>query len=352
MTDLFDDVIDLLKQLIATPSFSKEETETADLIQEYFEKKSIATERHMNNIWTVNKHFDADKPTLLLNSHHDTVQPNSDYTKDPFEPAVENDKLFGLGSNDAGGPLVALLTTFLHFYRQKDLGYNLVLALTAEEEISGENGISSILDKLPSLDCAIVGEPTQMQMAVAEKGLMVLDCTAKGRSGHAARKEGENAIYKAIKDIEWLKNHQFDRVSDFLGPIRMTTTLISAGTKHNVVPNTCSFTVDVRTTDAYSNTETLEMIKANTQAEIIPRSTRLNPSSIPSDHPLVTAGKKMGIEQFGSPTLSDQALLPVPSLKMGPGKSSRSHTADEFIRLDEIKEGIKTYIKLLDLVIS
>lgn len=343
---------ELLKKIISIPSFSKEEKDTADLLQQFLEDKNIPTKRYKNNIWAANKHFDEHKPTILLNSHHDTVKPNSGYTKDPLTPIIEDGKLWGLGSNDAGGALVSLVATFIHFYKQEDLNYNLVFAASAEEEISGDNGIVSILDKIPKIDCAIVGEPTQMRMAVAEKGLMVLDCTANGISGHAARDEGENAIYKALHDIEWLKWYRFKKKSEFLGPVRITTTKINAGTKHNVIPNSCTFTVDVRTTDAYTNAEVLEIIKKHTDLEIQPRSTRLNPSSISPDHPIVKAGEKMGLEQFGSPTLSDQALLSVPSLKIGPGKSARSHTADEFIRLDEIEKGIKTYIQLLNLVIS
>lgn len=347
MNQLFEEATTLLKNLISTPSFSEEEEETANLIQEYLESKSIPTHRHVNNIWAVNKHFDDTRPTILLNSHHDTVKPNSGYTKDPFTPEVEDGKLFGLGSNDAGGPLTSLIAAFVHFYDKKNLKYNLVLAPTAEEEISGEDGIMSVLDKIPEIDCAIVGEPTQMRMAVAEKGLLVLNCKANGISGHAARDEGDNAIYTALADIEWFKNYQFEKVSDFLGPVKMTATVINAGELHNVVPNSCTFTVDVRTTDAYTNFEVLEVIRENTKSEINPRSVKSNPSFISQDHPLVQAGDALGIEKYGSPTLSDQTFLSVPSLKMGPGKSARSHTADEFIYLEEIEDGIETYIKLL-----
>lgn len=350
MNQLTECSIELLKELIATPSFSQEEEDTASLLQQYFEKKNIPTERHKNNIWATNKYFEEDKPTILLNSHNDTVKPNSGYTIDPFKPVVEGDKLFGLGANDAGGPLTSLIATFIHFYKQKDLRYNLVFAATAEEEISGDNGMISVIDKIPDIEFAIVGEPTQMQMAIAEKGLMVLDCTAKGLSGHAARNEGENAIYKAITDIDWFRSYEFPKKSEALGPIKMTVAEIKAGVKHNVVPDTCQFTVDVRSTDAYSNNEILKIIKENTRAVIRPRSTRLNPSFMPTDHQIVKAGRKLGLEQYGSSTLSDQALLSVPSLKIGPGKSARSHTADEFIRLDEIEEGIEIYIQILDLV--
>lgn len=352
MSQLFNEATELLKQLIATPSFSKEEKETGDIIQQFLEAKGIPTDRHINNIWSVNKHFDAAKPTILLNSHHDTVKPNSGYTKDPFTPVIEDGKLFGLGSNDAGGPLTSLIATFVHFYPQKYLNYNLVLAATGEEEISGKNGIVSILDKIPDFDCAVVGEPTQMRMAVAEKGLMVLECTAKGVSGHAARDEGKNAIYIALDDIEWFRTYRFKKVSDILGPVKMTATVIQAGSQHNVVPDTCTFTVDVRSTDVHDNAEILEIIDEHIESDITARSIRLNPSFIPLDHPIVRSGDDLGLEQYGSPTLSDQSVLPVPSLKIGPGKSARSHTADEFIRLQEIEEGIETYIKLLDAVIS
>ncbi|HLR33481.1 MAG TPA: M20 family metallo-hydrolase [Fodinibius sp.] len=352
MNQLYEEATDLLEQLIAAPSFSGQEKQTGDLIQQFLESKDIPVRRHFNNIWCANKHFDPGKPTILLNSHHDTVKPNSGYTRDPFSPAVEDGKLFGLGSNDAGGPLTSLIAAFVHFYPQEKLTYNLVLAATGEEEISGDNGLVSILEKIPEIDCAIVGEPTQMRMAVAEKGLMVLECTARGVSGHAARDEGENAIYTALRDIEWLRTYQFDKISDMLGPVKMTATVIEGGSQHNVVPDTCMFTVDVRSTDAHDNAEILNVIDQHMASEITARSIRLNPSFIPLDHPIVRSGDKLGLEQYGSPTLSDQSILPVPSLKIGPGKSARSHTPDEFIRLGEIKEGINIYITLLDAVIT
>ncbi|MGD8426971.1 MAG: M20 family metallo-hydrolase [Balneolaceae bacterium] len=351
MTTLFNETTELLKKLVATPSFSKEEDETANIIQDHLKKKNIATHRHINNIWATNKYFDSEKPTILLNSHHDTVKPNSGYTKEPFEPVTEGGKLFGLGSNDAGGPLTSLIATFTHFYDMKNLKYNLVLAATAEEEISGDNGISSILDKIPEIDCAIVGEPTQMRMAIAEKGLMVLNCCAKGTSGHAARDEGENAIYKALADIKWFRTYVFTKRSEQLGPVKMTVTAVNAGGQHNVVPDTCNFTVDVRSTDTYTNKEILQIIEDRIDAEIVAKSIRLQPSFIPLDHEIVQAGDQLGLEKYGSPTLSDQAFLPVPSLKIGPGKSARSHTADEFIYFKEIKEGIEIYIRLLEPVI-
>jgi len=348
---LFDDAVALLKQLISTPSFSKEEAGTAVVIEAFFSRHVIASQRKNNNVWAFNKHFDNSKPTILLNSHHDTVKPNAGYTRDPFQSGVEGDKLFGLGSNDAGGPLVALIATFLFFYNKENLKYNLVLAATAEEEISGKNGIESVLPELHKIDFAIVGEPTQMQMAIAEKGLMVLDCVAKGVAGHAARNEGENAIYKALKDIEWFRTFQFPKVSPTLGPVKMSVTIINAGKQHNVVPAECLFTVDVRTTDVYSNEETLEIIKKHIASEINARSTRLNPSAIATDHIIVKAATELGIKTYGSPTLSDQALINVPSVKIGPGDSARSHTADEYICLSEIKTGIETYQKLLQKII-
>ena len=352
MNKLSGEAISLLKSLISTPSLSTKEDETADIIQQFLEQKDITVNRYLNNIWANNNHFDPTKPTILLNSHHDTVKPSADFTKDPFSPVVENGKLFGLGSNDAGGALTSLIATFLHFYKRTDLSYNLVLAATAEEEISGDHGIASILGKIPEIDCAIVGEPTRMRMAVAEKGLMVLECTAQGQSGHAARDEGQNAIYTAMNDIEWFKDYQFTKVSNTLGPVKMTVTVINAGSQHNVVPDRCCFTVDVRSTDQYTNNEILHVIQENIESEVTARSIRLNPSSVSLSHPLVKAGQKIGIATYGSPTLSDQSLLSVPSLKMGPGKSARSHTPDEYILLDEIEQGIKTYIKLLGAVIS
>ncbi|MDN5201592.1 M20 family metallo-hydrolase [Fulvivirgaceae bacterium BMA10] len=352
MTAPHDIAISLLQQLIAIPSISREEHGTADLICDFFQSRNLRVERLHNNVWVKNEYFRSDKPTILLNSHHDTVKPNAGYSLDPFDSLIKADKLYGLGSNDAGGALVSLIMTFLYFNEIENLNYNLILAATAEEEISGSKGISSILPSLGDIDCAIVGEPTQMQMAIAEKGLMVLDCMAKGMSGHAARDEGENAIYKAMKDIEWFKTYNFERESDYLGPIKMSTTLIQSGSQHNVVPDTCNFTVDVRTTDAYSNEETLAIIRENVASEIKPRSTRLGPSFISNEHPLIKSGLKLDRETFGSVTLSDQALLRVPSLKMGPGDSARSHTADEYIYLSEIKEGIQIYIDMLKMVLT
>lgn len=340
--------INLLQQLIATPSFSREEDKTALILQGFFKEQDIPAERHGNNVWARNKHFNPDLPTVLLNSHHDTVKPNSGYTRDPFAAEIIDGKLYGLGSNDAGGALVCLMVTFLHFYEQKNLKFNLVMAATAEEEVSGANGIESIWTLLPRIDFAIVGEPTRCQMAVAEKGLMVLDCVARGKAGHAARDEGVNAIYEAIRDIEWFRTYRFPRVSPTLGEVKMTTTVIQAGKQHNVVPAECSYTVDVRVTDQYTLEEVLDVVRNNVQSEVKPRSMRMRPSGISDDHVLVKAAKKLDIPLYGSPTTSDQALIPVPSVKIGPGDSARSHTMDEFIYVAEIVEGIDTYIALLN----
>lgn len=348
---LFEDALNLLQEMIATPSFSKEEEEVSFVIEDFFERRHIHTYRRMNNIWVKNRHFNPDKPTILLNSHHDTVRPNSGYTRDPFKPEIIDGKLYGLGSNDAGGPLVSLIATFLHYYDRDDLAYNLIMAATAEEEISGTNGIESIWSSLTPIDFAIVGEPTLCGMATAEKWLMVLDCVAKGKPGHAAREEGVNAIYEALKDIEWVRNYRFPQVSETLGEMKMTVTIINAGRQHNVVPAECSFTIDVRVTDKYTLEEALEIIRSNLKSTVTPRSLRMRPSGIDMNHPLVQSARKLGLNLYGSPTTSDQALIPVPSVKMGPGDSARSHSADEFIFVDEIRQGIETYIRLLDNVI-
>jgi len=343
-----EEAIALLRELIAIPSFSREEGGTADRIAAFLRGHGVEPQRHLNNVWARGVHQDPAKPTLLLNSHHDTVRPSASWTKDPFRPTVEDDKLYGLGSNDAGGPLTALIATFLRFHQRSDQPFNLVLAATAEEEVSGVNGIESLLPELGPIDMAIVGEPTGMRMAVAEKGLLVLDCTVHGRAGHAARDGGENAIHKALRDIAWFRDHRFPKVSPTLGPVRMSITVIEAGKQHNMVPDRCRFTVDVRTTDAYTHEELLAIVKENVSCEVVPRSTRLAPSCIAMDHPLVRAGVATGLEAFGSPTLSDQALMPMPSIKIGPGLSERSHTADEYIHLSEVREGIRLYAALLD----
>ena len=360
----YQEAVELLQKLIAIPSFSKEEDKTADVIEQFFKYKSIPSNRLLNNVWCVNKYFDETKSTLLLNSHHDTVKPNPQYTKDPFSPIIEDEKLFGLGSNDAGGCLVSLIAAFCHFYERKNLKYNLVIAATAEEEISGVNGIEKLLALAGSnsqilsgvegrgLAGAIVGEPTLTNLAIAEKGLLVLDCTTTGKAGHAAREEGENAIYKAMLDINWFQNFQFPKVSESLGPVKMSVTSIDTENKaHNVVPAACSFIVDIRVTDVYTHEEILEIIKEHVQSELKPRSMRLRSSKIEKGHPLVLAGIKLGKQTYGSPTTSDAALIPAPVLKCGPGNSARSHTADEFIYLKEIEEGINTYIKILEQVV-
>ena len=353
MDNLYQDSVDLLKQLIKTPSFSKEEGATAAIIATYLEKKGIKTEMLHNNIIARNKFFDNDKPTVLLNSHHDTVKPNPNYSLDPFEPIEKEDKLFGLGSNDAGGSLVALIAAFIHFYEKEHLKYNIMLVASAEEEISGHNGIEVVTGMLPQIGFSIVGEPTQLQMAVAERGLMVLDCLAHGKAGHAARNEGDNAITKAIKDIEWFQSFQFEKESLLLGHNKMTVTVIETENKaHNVVPATCRFVVDVRVNELYTFDEVLEIIRKNVNCEVKPRSTRLRSTSIPMGHPLVVAGLAMGKTAYGSPTTSDKALMPFPGLKMGPGDSARSHTADEFIYLKEIEEGIQDYIEIIGKVVN
>lgn len=346
------EAIALLKTLIAIPSFSKEEAKTADAIEAWLRSRSIPTHRLLNNIWATNRHFDAAKPTILLNSHHDTVKPSKAYTLDPFDPLEKDGRLYGLGSNDAGGCLVSLIAAFLHYYDRAGLTYNLVLAATAEEEISGYNGIELLLPSLGKIDFGIVGEPTRMQLAVAEKGLLVLDCLAQGKAGHAAREEGENAIYKAIRDIDWFRTYRAPRVSDLLGPVKMSVTVIDTDNKaHNIVPPQCHFVVDVRVNELYSFEELLAQIRANVGCQVTPRSLRMRSSSIPTDHPIVRAGIRLGRTCYGSPTTSDKALMPFPTLKTGPGDSARSHTADEYIFVAEIAEGINGYIDLLKPVI-
>lgn len=348
---LYADALSLLKDLIKTPSLSKQEQETANLIQSFLQEKDIVCHTLKNNIWSVNQYFNPHKPTILLNSHHDTVKPASGYTRNPFEPTEEDGKLYGLGSNDAGGALVALIATFVHFYPRKDLNFNLILAATAEEEISGEHGIAHLLPELGKIDVGIVGEPTQMQMAIAEKGLMVIDGVALGKSGHAARNEGENAIYKAIQDIQHLKDYQFEQVSPLLGAVKVSITQIEAGTQHNVVPDQCRFVIDVRTNECYTNEAIFSILQQECHSTLKARSFRLNSSSIPPHHPLVKRGLSLGWHYFGSPTLSDQALMNFPTLKIGPGDSARSHTADEFIYLEEIALGINGYIQLVEGII-
>jgi acetylornithine deacetylase len=337
----------LLQELIQIPSFSKEEQLTGDKIELFLQQRGVQTYRKLHNIWAYNKFYDPLKPTILLNSHHDTVKPNSGYTRNPFAADLEGDKLYGLGSNDAGGCLVSLIATFLYFYAEENLKYNFCLAATAEEEISGNDGLELVIPDLGELEFAIVGEPTEMHLAIAEKGLLVIDCIAHGKAGHAAREEGDNAIYKAMKDIEWFRTYEFPKVSAIFGPVKMTVTIINAGSQHNVVPANCTFTVDVRVTDSYTNEEVVEIIKQNVTAEVKPRSVRLKPSKIDENHPIVQSGIALGKTTYGSPTTSDQALLSIPSLKCGPGFSGRSHMADEFLYIHEIKEGIEGYINML-----
>ncbi|WP_416864551.1 MAG: M20 family metallo-hydrolase [Imperialibacter sp.] len=350
--ELTEGSVQLLKDLIAIQSFSREEDRTGDAIQNFFEEHGVPVQRVQNNIIVKNKHFEPGKPAILLNSHHDTVKPNKGYTRDPFLAHVEEGKLFGLGSNDAGGPLVSLMATFLHFYYKTDLAYNIYLVASAEEEVSGKEGIEIALPVLENVEVGVVGEPTGMNMAVAEKGLMVLDCEAKGVAGHAARDIGENAIYKAIKDIDWIRAQKLSKTSQWLGPVKMSVTVINAGSQHNVIPDSCKFVVDVRVNDCYTLPEIVDFIKKGVSSEVVPRSMRMNPSTIPVEHPLVLAAKNQNIHLFGSDTTSDQALMPFSTVKMGPGLSERSHTADEFIYLSEIEEGIKIYIRLLEEVLT
>lgn len=344
---LYYNAIDLLKEMIRIPSFSKEEDRVADLIEKTIKKMGFAPTRKGNNVWVQNKDFDKAKPTILLNSHIDTVKPVAGWTKDPFDPCEEGDILYGLGSNDAGASLVSLMYSFFMLC-SKPQDYNLVFLASCEEEISGKGGVESVLSELPLPAFGIVGEPTGMNPAVAEKGLMVLDCSAKGKSGHAARNEGVNAIYKAMKDVEWFRTFEFANESDLLGPVKMTVTMIQAGTQHNVIPDTCDFVVDVRSNELYSNQELFDIINSHTQCDIKARSFRLNSSHIPLENPFVQRAIIIGKEAYGSPTLSDQSLMPFPTVKIGPGDSARSHTADEYIRLSEIREAIELYFKLLN----
>ncbi len=344
--------IELLKKLIETQSFSSEEDKTALLIENWFLENNISFKRNVHNVWAVNTYFDESKPTLLLNSHHDTVKPNNGYTKDPFKAIVEDGKLYGLGSNDAGGCLVSLLATFTHFYQEKNLKYNLVIVASAEEESSGNNGLNSMLSIIPKIDVAIVGEPTLMQLAVAEKGLVVFDAEVKGTPSHAAHPNNNNAIYNTIDVLKWFEEYQFEKSSEALGDVKMTVTQINAGKQHNAIPAEVKLVVDVRVNDKYSNQDIVDILQKESPCDrIIPRGIKLNSSSIPVDHELVQAGIEIGRETYGSPTLSDQSVLSCPSLKLGPGDSTRSHTADEFIYIDEIEEGIEIYIKLLNRVI-
>ncbi len=348
--ELTDQAIELLHKLIETSSFSSEEEETAQLIEAWFIKHDIPFNRENNNIWAYNKYFDEAKPTILLNSHHDTVKPNGNYTNDPFKAFIEDGKLYGLGSNDAGGCLVSLIATFTHFYDKKDLKYNFVIVASAEEENSGPLGLKSVLKHLKNVEFGIVGEPTLMQLAIAEKGLLVLDVSVKGTASHAAHPNDDNAIYNALEVIRWFENYEFEKSSEALGKVKMTVTQISAGNQHNVVPSHCDLVVDIRVNDRYRNEEILKIVKKTMpdNVEVKPRSLHLGSSSIPEDHPIVKSGIALGRTTYGSPTLSDQSVLSCPSLKLGPGDSTRSHSANEFIYVDEIKEGVELYIKILE----
>lgn len=339
--------IELLQRLIEVPRISREEQTAADLLQDYMQNElGLEVKRMGNNLWSLQPSFDPEKQTLLLNAHIDTVKPVAGWQRDPFKATREGSRIYGLGSNDDGASLVSLLHVFAALKEEKTL-YNLVFLASAEEEVSGKGGIESVLPLLPKIDVALVGEPTGMQPAIAEKGLMVLDVTAHGKAGHAARNEGENAIYKALEDIEWFRSYKFEKVSPLLGPAKMTVTIVNAGTQHNVVPDTCTFTVDVRSNECYTNRELFDEIGKNVKSEVQARSFRLGSSSIDESHPLVQKIVELGGKPFGSPTLSDQALMPFPSLKLGPGESSRSHSADEFVDFCEIEHAIETYLKLL-----
>ena len=343
---LLKQCINLLKKLIETPSFSKKEDKTAYLIEQWLVSFGIQTNRNRNNVWATNKYFDESKPTILLNSHHDTVKPNEAYTNNPFEAKEINGRIYGLGSNDAGGSLVSLLYLFVFFYERQHLKYNLIMSATAEEEISGKNGIASILKHMPNIDFAVVGEPTEMELAIAEKGLLVIDGCARGISGHAANKNTKHAIYKAVEDINWIRNYTFPKSSEILGHVNMNITQINAGFQHNVVPAECHFVVDVRVNDLYNNREIFQTINLNTKSKLEARSYHLGSSSIDINHPIIKAGEKLGRKTYGSHTLSDQVFLSSPSLKLWPGKSERSHSANEFIKLTEIEEGIELYINI------
>lgn len=346
-TDYLKDAVELLKALIAAPSISREEDKAADAMVRFVIKCGFDYKREINNVWVIDPHFDAKRPTLLLNAHLDTVKAVDSWTHHPFTPEVEGDTIYGLGSNDCGGGLVSLLQTFRMLVR-KPQKYNVIYLASAEEEISGKNGIEKIIPMLPPIDVAIVGEPTGLQPAIAEKGLMVLDITSHGKSGHAARNEGINAIYEAIDDIQWFKNYRFLKDSDVLGPTHMNVTIINAGTQHNVIPDKCTFTVDVRSNENYTNQEIYDFICSKVKSEVKARSFRLCSSHISINHPLMQRALSMKLMPFGSPTLSDQALMPFPSFKLGPGESCRSHAADEFIRISEIDKAIDLYFTLLD----
>lgn len=344
--ELITEAIYLLKELIATPSISRDEKKAADIFENHLKSYGLTYERKDNNIWCLSPKWKDGKPTLLLNAHIDTVKPVPSWTRNPFEPTIENDILYGLGSNDCGGGLVTLLQVFRYF-TENESPYNIIYLASAEEEVSGANGISCVLPLLPKIDVAIVGEPTGMQPAVAEKGLMVIDMTSHGKSGHAARNEGVNAIYEMLDDLTWISNYKFKKESEFLGATKMTVTMINAGTQHNVIPDECKAVIDVRTNEYYQNEFLFEFLRKHLHSDVKARSVRLHSSHIDINHPLIQKCISMGKKPFGSPTLSDQALMPFPSFKMGPGESSRSHSADEFIRISEMERAIEEYIDLI-----
>ena len=341
------DAVQLLKKLIATPSVSRNEKDAADIMEQTIRSYGFEPQREANNLWIIDPHYDESRPTLLLNAHIDTVKPVASWSREPFSPDVEDGVLYGLGSNDCGGGLCSLLQIF-RMLTEKPQSYNLIYLASAEEEVSGKDGITRALPLLPHIDLAIVGEPTGMNPAVAEKGLMVLDVIAHGKSGHAARNEGVNAIYEALDDMRWIRDYKFEKVSEFLGPTKMTLTVVNAGTQHNVIPDKCTMLVDIRTNEFYDNEEVYEFIRQHLKSEVKAHSFRLKSSRIDPEHPLIRKCVAMGMKPFGSPTLSDQALMHFPSFKLGPGESSRSHSANEFIRISEIRDAIAKYETLLD----
>lgn len=345
--DYVNDAVTLLRKLIATPSVSRNEKDAADVMQQYMESVGLSPKREGNNLWVMSDGWDDNKPTLLLNAHIDTVKPAASYTRDPFEPSLEGDTLYGLGSNDCGGGLTTLLQVF-RWLTLRPQPYNLIYLASAEEEISGKDGFSRALPLLPKIDVAVVGEPTGMQPAIAEKGLMVLDVIAHGKSGHAARNEGVNAIYEALDDMVWIRDYKFQKVSPLLGPTKMTLTVVNAGTQHNVIPDLCTMLVDIRTNEYYKNEDVYEFIKQHLKSEVHAHSFRLHSSHIDPEHPLIKKCVALGMKPYGSPTLSDQALMPWPSFKLGPGESARSHSANEFIKVSEMRHAFATYQQLLD----
>lgn len=346
--DRTKEAVELLSHIVSIPAISREEDKKADFIEDFLKDKGLSPHRLNNNIWCTSGSWKEERPTLLLNAHIDTVRPAKGWQHRPFAATLEGETLYGLGTNDCGGGLVCLMQVFLELHEKDDLRWNLIYLASAEEEVSGKNGIECVLPLLPPIDVAIVGEPTRMQPAIAEKGLMVLDVTAHGKAGHAARNEGINAIYEALDDINWFKNYHFEKVSPMLGPVKMTVTIIQAGSQHNVIPDECRFTVDVRPNECYSNQEILDEIRRNIKSDVVARSTRLNSSNIRIDHPLVQRAIALGGKPYGSPTLSDQALMKFPSFKLGPGDSARSHTAEEYIKISEIAHSIEFYIHLID----